>query len=82
MIRLIPVEVNLLPVDETDGQPAAILLGNEEIAIAYITDRWYQGDNNPEFPEADYYKVSGMNGREYLLKHELEKDTWFLCRSD
>jgi len=27
---------------------------------------------------ADYFKVRAANDREYLLKHDLESDEWFL----
>ena len=60
----------------------AFSFGDDETAIADIIDKWYQGAGNTEFPESDYYKVSGLNGAEYLLKHELEHDKWFLCKPE
>src|SRR5690242_17336666 len=32
----------------------------------------------PQWPRADYFKVRAVNEREYLLKHDLEADAWFL----
>jgi hypothetical protein len=29
---------------------------------------------------AGYFKVRGVDGREYLLKHDLESDQWYLGR--
>lgn len=78
MIRHIPVEI-IIDKDSKGTHPAAFIFENEEIRIADVVDRWYQGDNNPEFPESDYFKVRGMNGAEYLLKHELGGDKWFIC---
>ncbi len=46
--------------------------------IKEILDRWYQGDANPEFPTADYYKVQTASSGQFILKHELKNDKWFL----
>jgi len=36
-------------------------------------------ESKPEWPRADYYfKVLAADKREYLLKHDLEADEWFL----
>ena len=46
--------------------------------IVDILDRWYQGDLNPVFPAATYFKVSTVNEKTFILKHEIIKDVWFL----
>ncbi len=46
--------------------------------ITGVLDRWYQVESKPEWPRADYFKVRGTDEREYLLKHDLESDEWFL----
>ena len=48
--------------------------------MAEVLDRWYQVESKPEWPRADYFKVRGVDGREYLLKHDLESDQWYLGR--
>ena len=50
--------------------------------IEEIMDRWYQGDRDPSFPVADYFKVRDTNQRTYLLKHDRERDAWFLFVSE
>ena len=45
-----------------------------------LLDRWYQVESKPEWPRADYFKVRGVDGREYLVKHDLESDQWYLGR--
>jgi calcineurin-like phosphoesterase family protein len=51
---------------------------NEELhLITGISDRWYQGEANPEFPTADYFKVITFTGKQFILKHDLEADRWF-----
>ena len=46
--------------------------------IEEILDRWYQGDMNPEFPPANYFKVRASNQKIYILKNETQTDRWFL----
>lgn len=46
--------------------------------IEEILDRWYQGDLNPEFKPASYFKVRTTGQKTYILKHETESDRWFL----
>ncbi len=48
------------------------------IAVTEILDRWYQVESQPEWPRANYFKVRGDDHREYLLKHDLELDEWYL----
>jgi len=48
------------------------------IAVDEVVDRWYQVDSQPEWPRADYFKLRAVDGSEYLLKHDLESDEWFL----
>ncbi len=48
--------------------------------VGEILDRWYQGTGDPEWPEADYFKVIGYDFREYLLEHDLEAGQWFLVQ--
>jgi len=43
-----------------------------------IGGRWYQIESKPEWPRAHYFRVHAANAREYLLKHDLETDEWFL----
>ena len=40
----------------------------------------HQVESKPEWPQADYFKVRGADKHEYLLKHDLEADEWFLGR--
>jgi hypothetical protein len=46
--------------------------------IEEILDRWYQGDVNPEFLKANYFKVRTSKQKIYILKHETETGRWFL----
>ena len=51
------------------------------IEVGEVLDRWYQVESKPEWPRADYFKVQGEDGRDYLLEHDLESDEWWLGKS-
>ncbi|MCL5098004.1 MAG: hypothetical protein M1608_10850, partial [Candidatus Omnitrophica bacterium] len=50
------------------------------IEVNEILDRWYQARPDPEWPLANYFKVAGDDGRQYLLKHDQESNEWFMGR--
>jgi GTPase SAR1 family protein len=56
------------------SQNILVAIGDE----AEVLDRWYQVESKPEWPRADYFKVRAVDERDYLLKHDLESDEWFL----
>jgi hypothetical protein len=80
MIRLVPIEVQCHSGYKADEYPKCFLLDNDRFEICQITDRWYQGDSNPEYPVSNYFKVETTCGKQFIIKHELEKDTWYLCQ--
>jgi hypothetical protein len=50
------------------------------IEVGEVLDRWYQMESEPGWPRADYFKVRGADQSEYLLRHDLGSDRWFLER--
>jgi type II secretory pathway pseudopilin PulG len=50
------------------------------LEVEEVLDRWHQIESQPEWPRADYFKVRGRDQHEYLLKHDLESDEWYLGR--
>jgi hypothetical protein len=82
MLRLVPIEVRTYSAGKAEELPESFTWGDIKVEIVEITDRWYQGDNNPGFAESDYYKVTGPGNADYLLKHEMENDLWFICLSE
>lgn len=81
MIKLIPITVECHSGYASDENPVAFHLEKSEVKISDVADRWYQGDRDPEAPVSNYFKVTAANGVQYILKHELERDKWFLCLS-
>lgn len=80
MIKLIPIIVEFCSGYIADEYPRCFLLEEERFEIREVTDRWYQGESNPEYPVSDYFKVDTTCGKEFILKHDLESDRWFLCK--
>ena len=54
-------------------------MGDQWLDVTEDLDRWYQGDRDPEWPAADYFKVTAKDGHGYLLKHDRERGDWFLA---
>jgi hypothetical protein len=75
---LIPVKVECHSGYKADEYPVCFYLGEARFGIIEITDRWYQGDTNPEFPAADYFKVLTFDGNQHIIKHEIKPDRWYL----
>jgi hypothetical protein len=77
-MRLTPIEVECYAGAKADETPRRFSFESRRIEVGEVLDRWYQIESKPEWPRADYFKVHSTNGREYLLKHDLETDEWFL----
>ena len=63
---------------KADEYPKCFYLNDIKYEIKEITDRWYQGDQNPEWPVTNYFKVITMDGKQFILKHEIERDEWYI----
>jgi hypothetical protein len=51
--------------------PLRFVLGEQTIEVDDLLDRWYGDD-------ADYFRVRGMDGHLYVLKHLRGHDRWEL----
>lgn len=80
MVKLIPIKVECHSGFKADEYPKCIFLRSSRLIINQITDRWYQADNNPEFPVSNYFKVETISGEQFIIKHDLESGKWYLCR--
>ncbi len=77
-MRLDPIQVECYAGAKADETPRRFTLQGRTIGVNEVLDRWYQIESRPEWPRADYFKVRDDDGFEYLLKHDLESDQWFL----
>jgi hypothetical protein len=55
MIELIPIEVECHSGYKADEYPKCFYWNNSRFEIKKVTDRWYQGEINPEWPASDYF---------------------------
>jgi hypothetical protein len=81
MMELIPIKVECHSGYKADEYPKYFYRDDERFEIQEITDRWYQGDSDPKFPVSNYFKVKTDSGEIYLIKHDLNRDEWYLCQS-
>lgn len=79
-MHLTPIQVECCAGTKADEAPRRFTLEGRTLEINEVVDRWYQVESKPEWPRADYFRVRAADGREYLLKHDLESDEWFLGR--
>jgi hypothetical protein len=78
MKDLISVTVECRSGYKADEYPVRFYWDELVFEIEEIVDRWYQGDQNPEFPAANYYKVRTAGQKIYILKQETETGRWYL----
>jgi hypothetical protein len=64
---------------KADEYPKCFFWESVRFEIDEIVDRWYQGNLNPDFPAANYFKVRTTDNNIYILKHETKRDIWYLC---
>jgi len=79
-MKLIPIEVECHSGYKADEYPKYFSWNNERFEIRQVTDRWYQGETNPEYPVSNYFKVETTRGVQYIIKNDLENDRWYLCQ--
>ncbi len=63
---------------KADEYPVSFYWDNIRFEIEEIEDRWYQGEQKPEFSAAVYFKVRTTKKKIYILKHEIQRDKWYL----
>ena len=77
-MRLIPIQVECYAGTKPDEIPRRFAWERGLVEVVEVLDRWHQVESRAEWPRADYFKVRDNVGRDYLLKHDLESDEWYL----
>lgn len=77
-MNFIPIKVVCHAGFKADEYPLCFYWENIKFEIREITDRWYQAEATHEWPRVDYFKVSTAGGSNYILKHEIVSDDWFV----
>ena len=80
-MTLTPIQVESYAGTKADETPRRFKWEQRLVEVVEVLDRWHQVESKPEWPRANYFKVRGEDDREYLLKHDLESDEWYLGRS-
>lgn len=78
MKDLIPIKVECYAGYKADEYPKCFYWNDIRFEIKEILDRWYQGEDNPEWPVANYFKINSANEEQYIIKHEIDCDKWYL----
>lgn len=77
-MQLLPIQVECYAGHKSDETPRRFIFEGVWTEIVAVLDRWHQIESLPEWPRANYFKVRGQDQCDYLLKHDLEVDAWFL----
>ncbi len=77
-MTLIPIQVESYSGSKADETPRRFVWDGRVIEVREVVDRWYQVESLPAWPRADYFKAQSEDGSQYLLKHDLESDEWYL----
>ena len=78
MINLVHITVECYAGYKADEYPKYFMLDRNRFEICEIMDRWYQAASTPDSPVSNYFKVFTTCGQEFILKHNLENDEWYL----
>jgi len=74
----LPVKVECYSGYKADEYPVRFFLDSMKFEVNEILDRWYQSESSPDFPPADYFKVTTRDDKIYILKHSQTESQWFL----
>jgi hypothetical protein len=77
-MKLIPIQVECYAGAKAGETSRRFIWQGRTIEVVEVLDRWHQVESKPEWPRADCFKMRAVDEREYLLKHDLESDQWYL----
>lgn len=77
-MKLVPIIVECHAGYKAGEYPICFYWMNIRFEIQEISDRWYQAQITPESPLSNYFKIRTSNKSIFILKHDLETDSWFL----
>ena len=78
MQESIPIKTECHAGYKADEYPVCFYREDKRYEIVEVLDRWYQGDCDPAVPVSDYFKVRTSTGEQFILKHEIRNDAWYL----
>ncbi len=78
MKDLFPIDVECYSGYKADQRPKCFYLNNMKIDIKEIIDQWNEAGRNYDSPVSDYFKVRTPDDKQFILKHEIDHDRWYL----
>jgi len=63
---------------KADERPTAFTCEDNDVVVEQVLDQWLQAGKDQYPPKVDYFKVLGNDKHEYLLKHDLDLDEWWM----
>jgi hypothetical protein len=75
---MVPIKVQCHAGYKANEYPICFYRKDKKFEIKEIIDRWDQRDMSPEWQAANYFKVITASGEQYILKYEIEKDSWYI----
>ena len=82
MYELIHIRTECYSGYKADETPHCFMWQGTKYEVKEVLDRWYQWDAGQKHPVSDYFKVVTETGGQYILKHDLGNDKWFLCKPE
>lgn len=79
MKELISIRTECYSGFNADETPKCFMWKGTRHEVSRVIDRWYQWDSEQKHPVSDYFKIETTDGEQYILKHELEHNKWYLC---
>jgi hypothetical protein len=77
-MEYIPVKVECHSGFKAGEYPRKFIWGHIDFEIFEVIDRWYEGYYKSMQIPVNYYKVKTDLKGDFLLRHEIENDQWFL----
>ena len=74
----IQTEVQCYASHKADESPRRFWADNQWVEVDGLLESWVQAPRNSRRPRAEYFKVQANDGRNYLLRHDLRADEWFI----
>jgi len=70
-----PIQVECYAGFKGNERPLALHHGGRRVAVREVADAW-------RGPDHAYFKLWGDDGRLYVVRHDLEDDTWQILQQD
>jgi hypothetical protein len=74
----LPVKVQCYSGYKADESPVSFSFNGFRFRVEEIIDRWHEAGREQASRAAEYFKVRTSDNKQYILKHEITPDRWFI----